>query len=380
MKTSLKKFATIMGVGLAVGLLAACSKTSTSSTSTTSSSGTTTTAASSGEYKYIMSGSSYKTSKARGVGVSQNSDNLYNLKAFDNGMTTYSKQFFATSSYTFQEGQYLSSSTISNWLSRYSSSNKEGLNPKSNGSTSPTKRNPMYIQQIGEQDYVKTVNGKTQLAGMTIGIGMNQKDYYQKVQYGATYTTTISKATMVAEGQKAAAKILKRLRAKGINVPVLFVMFQQAPNDSLTGGTVYAYSYVSSSTATSIGSWTSTNLTSYVFPKTSTSSVPNSNDEEAFEAFKKKIQNFFPNLAGVTSQALYKDNSLQGLNITVTTQFYSESEITAFTQYINTAAKTYLPSSIPVQITVNGSDGTIQAFLAKTASSKNYYTHVFSSY
>lgn len=377
----MKKIAAIITAGASVVLLAACSSSSsTSSTSTASSSSTVTTSATSGSYATIIKNGRYKTSKARGIGVTQNSDNMYNLKAFDSGMTTYSKQYFSTKSYTFQEGQYLSSTTLTKWLARKSKSNPTGLNPKSNGSTSPTKRNPMYIQQIGEQDYVKTSNGKTTLAGITIGIGMNRKDYYQKVKYGATYTTTISKAKMISEGKKAAAKILKRLRARGVssNVPVLFVMFQQAANDSLTGGTVYAYSYVSS--GNTISSWKSTSLTSYVFPKTSSSTVPNSNDESTFETFKKKVQKFFPNLAGVTAQALYKNKTLQGLNITVTTQFYSETEISAFTQYLATAAKTYLPSGIKIEITVNGSDGTIQSFLAKSASSKSYYTHVFGAY
>ena len=41
---------------------------------------------------------------------------------------------------------------------------------------------------------------------------MNRKDYYQKEQYGAMYTTNISKEKMEEEGKKAAAEVLKRVR------------------------------------------------------------------------------------------------------------------------------------------------------------------------
>ena len=72
---------------------------------------------------------------------------------------------------------------------------------------------------------------------------MNQKDYYQKEEYGATYTTDISTEKMKEEGQKAAATILARLRQKseiGNDTPILICMFKQAPNDSLVGGSFYA--------------------------------------------------------------------------------------------------------------------------------------------
>ena len=46
---------------------------------------------------------------------------------------------------------------------------------------------------------MKETDGKLELAGITIGIGMNRKDYYQKEQYGAMYTTNISKEKMEEE-------------------------------------------------------------------------------------------------------------------------------------------------------------------------------------
>lgn len=383
----MKKIGVIFGLGLSVLLLASCGKigdsTSTgNSAAKSSSSGYQTTGQNSdSEYEGVVKNGKYLTSKARGVGVTQNADNILNLKSFEAGLTQLSKNQFPTNSYIFQEGQLLSSATVEKWLDRKSKSNPSGLNPVDNGQTDANKRNPIYVQQIEEQDYMKQKNGKLTLSGITIGIGMNSKDYYEKEKYGATFTTTISKEKMIQEGQAAAAKVLSRLRnTEGVsdNVPIMIGMYQQASNDSLVGGSFYAYTV--SKSGNSISSWKDVNVKSYVFPSTSTSSVPNDNDETSFESFKKQIQNFFPNLAGVTAQGQYEDKSLKGLHVNITTQFYSETEITSFTQFIAQAAKTYLPSGIPIDITVKGSDGTVQSFLARKAKDSSYYTHVFSSY
>lgn len=381
----MKKIGILAGA-LAVLLLglSGCSqakKTSTSSSlgNKSSSSYQITAKSDSSQYQTVINNGNYLTSKSRGVGISQNSDNLLNLKSFENGLLQLSKEKFSTSDYIFREGQILSKKTVENWLGRQSNSNPTGLNPKDNGQTDANKRNPIYVQQLEEQDYMKQSGNKLVLSGMTIGIGMNRKDYYQKERYGATFSTTISEEKMIEEGRLAAAKVLQRVRQKvGANVPILIAMFQQAPNDSLVGGSFYAYTYVKS--GGTISSWQDINLKSYVMPSTSTNSVPNDNDETSFESFKKQVQNFFPNLAGVTAQAEYQNKQLQGMHINVTTQFYSETEIISFTQYLAQVAKNYLPSGIPIDITVKGSDGTVQSFLAKTAKQSSYYTHVFSSY
>ena len=154
------------------------------------------------DYQGVIENGRYLTSKARGVGIIQNSENMLNLKSFESGMTTLSKEEFPTKDYIFREGQLLTKGTVQDWLGRRSKDNPTGLNPEDNGEKDADKRNPIYIQQIEEQDYMKETDGKLELAGITIGIGMNRKDYYQKEQYGAMYTTNISKEKMEEEGKK----------------------------------------------------------------------------------------------------------------------------------------------------------------------------------
>ncbi|MHC9533266.1 CamS family sex pheromone protein [Dellaglioa sp. BT-FLS60] len=368
-------------------LLAACGNvSSTSGTSgvskSTSSSGYQTTGQTSdSNYEGVIKDGKYLTSKSRGVALTQN-DNVLNLKSFESGLLDLSKDQFATDSYIFQEGQYLTKDTVQSWLARESSSNKAGLNPKDNGKTGETARNPMYVQQVEEQDFMTKKGNKMTLSGMSVGIGMNSVDYYQKEEYGAEYKTIISDATMKAKGEEAANKVVARLRkTKGIsdNIPIMVALYKQASNDSLVGGSFYAYA-VNKNGKTTIDNWKNVSIKSYTFPTTSTSTTPNTNDETSFTNFKTEVQSFFPNLAGVTAQVQYKNKAITGMHINITSQFYSETEIVSFTQYLSTTAAKYLASGIPIDITVKGSDGTVQSFLAKTAKESSYYTHVFTSY
>ena len=116
---------------------------------------------------------------------------------------------------------------------------------------------------------------------------------------------------------------VRKLPGVGNDVPILIGMYKQAPNDSLVGGVFYEYAV--SYHGTDLGDWKQTDFQNVVFPATANHSVPNSNDEQSFENFKNKIQNFFPNLAGVTAQARYKGKQIQGMKVTITTQFYSEN-------------------------------------------------------
>jgi len=365
--------------------LAACGNLNSSSMSSgsgsTNSGGTQLTGQSTdGDYEGVIKSGHYQTSKSRGVTNSQDSGNTYNVKSFENGMLGVSKNVFSTKKYVFQEGQYLKTSTVQNWLDRKSKSNPDGLNPASNGSTSPTKRNPVYIQALEEQDYMIQKNNKLSLGGITVGIAVNSVDYYKKTQYGATFETKITKAEGEAYAKKAANTVLQRLRKQsGLkNVPIVIAVYRQASNDSLVGGSFLSYSE-NKAGSTSVSSWKALDEKNYVFPIESGSSSPNSNDESSFTNFKNEVENFFPNLSGVTAQAHYNGKTLTGMHVNITTQFYSQTEIINFTQYLQTAAQKYLPSSVPIDITVSSTDG-VQSFLSRASGEKKFSSHVFNSY
>ncbi|WP_367296436.1 CamS family sex pheromone protein [Levilactobacillus yonginensis] len=381
----MKRLRTFIALAAVPLFLAACGNLSSSSMSGTSGGGKSgstqlTGQSNDGDYEGVIKSGHYQTSKSRGVTNSQDSGNTYNLKSFENGMLTVSKKIFSTKKYVFEEGQHLSTSTVQNWLDRQSKSNTTGLNPKSNGSTSATKRNPIYIQALEEQDYMTQKNNKLTLSGMTIGIAVNSVDYYKKTQYGATFETKITKAEGEAYAKKAADTVLARMRKKsGLkNIPIVIAIYRQASNDSLVGGNFIAYSENKAGT-TKVNKWNALGEKSVTFPVQSGSSSPNSNDASSFSNFKSEVENFFPNLSGVTAQAHYDGNTLTGMHVNITTQFYSQTEIISFTQYLQTTAQKYLPSSVPIDITVSSTDG-VQSFLNRASGEKKFSSHVFNSY
>jgi protein involved in sex pheromone biosynthesis len=379
-----KKFRIVAALLSTMMLLAACgnldSTSSSSTTPTTSKKKVQTTGqTNSNNYQGVIKDGHYLTSAARGVTNDQD-NNTMNLKSFESGLLNVSKKEFKPSKYIFQEGQYLSTSTVQKWVERKSNDNPTGLNPVDNGQKDANKRNPLYLQTIEEQDYMTQDGDNLSLSGMTIGIGLNSVDYYTKEKYGAQYSTNISDEQMTTQGRAIAAEVLKRVRAtKGVgkDVPIVIALYKQASDDSLVGGTFFSYSV---NDGNNISSWQNINQRNVVFPSAGGSSTSGtSNDESNFENFKTQIQNFFPNLSGVTAQAQYQDDNLAGMNVTITTQFYSQTEIISFTQYLAQVAPKYLPSGVPIDITVQSTDG-VQSFLSRDSGQTKFSTHVFGSY
>lgn len=376
----------IVGISIILSgfMLAACGSVDNLSSDTNSSNGSKTKTQLTGQtndnyYQGVIKNGRYRTSKSRGVSVSQES-NQFNIKGFENGLLNISKKEFSTKKYVFQEGQYLSTDQVENWLDRKSKSNPTGLNPEKVKSTTPTGRTPIYLSQIDEQDFM-VQNGKSlKLSAMTVGLAINSVDYYKKTQYGPTYQTNISNAEVKKHGKAIANQVLQRLRKKEAlkNIPIIIALYKSASDDSLVGGNFFAYS-LNDDSETKISKWTKVNQKNYVFPLQSNKKGPSTNDEDSFDNFKSTIQGFFPNLSGVTAQAQYTDGSLSGMNVNITTQFYSQTEIISFTQYIQGAAQKYLPANAPIDITVQSTEG-IQSFLSRKANEKKFSAHIFNSY
>jgi protein involved in sex pheromone biosynthesis len=370
-------------------MLAACGKLSfDSDTTSTAKSGTTTGAyqttgtVDNSMYQGVIKNGRYQTSSARGLQLTQNTQgsNMFNVESMENGLLTLAKQQFSTSKYVFQEGQLLSTATAENWLGRQSKSNPTGLNPADNGKNGETTRAPIYLQTLLEQDFMVQAGNKLNLGGVAVALGLNEYDYYTKEQYGATYTTHIGDATLTKQGKAMAQTVVARLRKlKGVgnDTPIIIGLYKNAGADSLVGGTFI--DYVISKSGTSLGSWSNVNEKNQVLPTVENAKPINQTVADDFDNFKDKVQNFFPTLAGVTAQTHYTNNKLTGMNVTINTQFYGESEIQSFTQLVATSATKYLPAGVKLEITIQSTGG-VQAFIARESGSKGLYTHVFSSY
>ncbi len=334
------------------------------------------------EYKTVVKDGNYLVSKARGVTSSENTSNAFNTTSFENGLLEVAKNHFSPKSYIFQEGQYLSSATALNWLDRKSSTNSLGLNPTDNKKYDDS-RAPIYLQTIEEQDFMTQDGNNLKLSGIVIGLAMNTQDSYQKVQYGATYTQDIAKADMIAHGKTIAAEVIKRYRAMksvGKDVPIVVAMYAQAKNDSLSGGSFYAWAQ--SKSGDSLGTWNDINDATVVLPMqdgTTYAKAVATETNKSFVKFQDNIEGFFPNLSSVTAQAAFNGSTVKGMNVTVTTQFYSATEIQSFANYISQVAPNNLPTNEPVQIRVQTSTG-LQALIVQQKNEKTYTVNIIGSY
>lgn len=336
-----------------------------------------------GAYKTVIKNGRYVTSKARGITAAQNANQM-NMVSFQSGLLNFSKDQFSTSKYVFQEGQYLDAATAEKWLNRESKDNPEGLNPKDNGKTDD-KRVPIYLQTIEEQNFMTQKGNDLQLDGIVIGLAMNTQDVYEKEKYGAKFTQDISDADRKREGERIAKEVVARYRKlEGVDkdTKIVVALYAQNKTDALSGGNFY--SWAQSSSGDTLSEFKSLDNQTIVLPMQP--AVPGTEDTPlgtdlngSFTNFTELIEKFFPNLSTVTGQAQYTDGNLQGLNVNITTQFYSATEIENFANYIAQNAPSYLPNGVPVQIRMNAATG-MQAYITKSSDSDKYTVNILGSY
>lgn len=378
----MKKFIQALGLAGCVLLLTACGNlknsdlASNSTTTTTKSKKYSTTSTSEGGYSVLLKKGVYKTSPISGLEAT-NYDNSVDETAMERGLIRISKKVFSTKSYVIQEGQQLDENTVTDWLGRYSKSNKTGLNPVNNGKKSSSTRNPIILQQIMEEDfYTKNASGY-KLAGISLSLGLNSVDYYTNTTGGTEYSTDISLAKRRSFGQKTANTIVERLHAKKKlkNIPIMVGLFSKTDTDSLVGGTYFSYG-TASANSSKITKWNSVNEKTQVLPTVDNAKAISASDESKFTSFKDEIEDYFPNVSGVTATLRYVDGKLSYESIAITTQFYGYLQVQSFAEMVKTRAQKYLSQSAPVEITISSVNDT-QAVVSKETATGAYHMHVY---
>lgn len=311
----------------------------------------------------------YQTSKNRGVTLILNSG--ININLFEKDLIRLSQDIYPTENHFIREGQYLPEGLVRSWLGRESENNPEGLNPPEEGEGDD--RVPRYLNSIVELDFFEEVEEGSELAGLSIGLAMNTVDYYPAYQYGPTLEQEIPEGAMLEEGKKIADELVQRLREiEGLEtLPVMISLYKQAPRDNLAGG-VYIAQGQSTAGATAVESWETLNEERLIFPLQGSASA----EGNAFANFQSEVEAFFPNISGITGRAHYVDEKLDSLKINIMTQFYGETEMVSYTQYLKQSAATFLPADLDVEIIVESPAG-VEAFLEKGRSQVEYYSYVF---
>ncbi|MCC5889154.1 MAG: CamS family sex pheromone protein [Alkalibacterium sp.] len=346
----------------------------------------------SGYYRPVINeDGTYSVSQSRGLTRGLNSN--ISLETFEEDLMRHSQRFFPTEDHFFQEGQFIPADTINSWLSRQEPEEEEpeeseeeteeteetseeteetvdlGLNPEENEFDSIQDRNPMYLSSVLEHNfYVQSEDG-LELSGISIGLALNSVDYFD----GGNSEQVIDRDTLLEEGQRMADEIMPQLREiEGLeDVPIVIGLYEHSRRDSLAPGTFIALS-VSENGSTSVNNWQAINEQRIVFPLEGMQSA----EGNSFANFRSEIENFFPNVSGITGIAHYVEEQLMHLEISIMTQFYGKGEIIAFTQYINETATSFLPDTVPVEIKLESLNG-MESFLYREAEQENYEVYIF---
>ena len=311
----------------------------------------------------------YLVSQNRGITLSMNSG--INLNLFEKDLLRLAQNQYPTDEYYIQEGQYLPENLVESWIGRKSENNPEGLNPVEEGEADS--RVPRYLNSILELDFYKENEGALNLSGISIGLALNSVDYYPAYQFGPTLEQEIDEGKMLAEGKKIADEIVRRMREMEEleELPIMISLYKQAPRDDLAGG-VYIATGNSNSGSTVVDGWAEVNEERKIYPLAGQSST----EGNAFANFQSEVEAFFPNISGITGRAHYINDQLDSLAINIMTQFYGETEMISYTQYLKQSAATYLPANIKIEIVVESSAG-VEAFLEKGPADAEFYFHVF---
>ena len=338
------------------------------------------------------------------LGASASGDNELsasgNAKAFEEGLLNISKGVFPPDQYYLSEGKLIDDETLTNWLSRESEKNPEGLNPaleageeqastqeaensETTENTQDTQENdqvvvdtqatPIYLSQIEEKNIMVETKEGFALNGIVLGLAMNSKYSYTDKD-GVVHEQEISTGELRERGKQYANIIVGRLRntEELRSVPIVVGIYRISSDDEAVGGT-YVMDGVSRE-GNSVSDWKEHNEYRVMLP------IMNQNLQSEqyvfFDEFRNKVLDFFPNLNGITGEALYVNDQLDSLNIEVFTQFYSKTEITALTQYLTDVAQTHLPEKSDIEIRVESIQGT-EAYVGRQAGQESFQSHVF---
>ncbi|MDN6028971.1 MAG: CamS family sex pheromone protein [Lactobacillus sp.] len=327
-------------------------------------------------YNVLLKNGKYVTSDIDGI-TATNKDNSVDEREFQRGLVAISKNVYPTGTNVFQEGQYLDSTTVNNWLGRRSKNNPAGLNPAVNGSKAASSRNPIYLEELQEQNYLTGSGSSYHLSGLSIGLALNSSDYYQKTTDGPYFSTSISRANQRSYGERTAETVIARLRRRKAlkNVPITIGLFSKTDQDSLVGGSYFAYG-TASANSSKITKWKPVSEKWQVLPTVGSAKAYSSSDESKFTNFKGAIENYFPNVSGVIGYLRYQDKKLVQENIAITTQFYGYEQVQSFTRLVESCAKKYLSNDTAVEIKI-GSVNDVQALVFKESADSAYQVHIY---
>ncbi|WP_462421382.1 CamS family sex pheromone protein [Salinicoccus sp. Marseille-QA3877] len=336
----------------------------------------------------------YEISPSRGL-TSSNMVSSYNIEAFEKGLFDISKSVFPTDEYIFREGQIFTQDMVRGFLGReYTREEIEemsedelaesnafsnlGLNPSTEGETDPetiAEEAPLYLSHILEQNYLtRDEEGNTSLDGITIGLAMNSTHYYQREEYGTTYSKTLDPDEVERQGQQMANEILERLRANEqySDQTITFAIFVQSTDTSITPGNFTSYAVVESG-ENELSSFTEVDEEYVMFPSSEGSDVSEQVNSD-YQLFNRNLASYFDNFTTSIGYGRFIDGSMESLTIEIPVQYTSQGEIIGLTQYVESLMGEHFSGS-RVEVSIEDKNETYS--LITKDENDNINTHIY---
>ncbi|EKU46852.1 CamS family sex pheromone protein [Staphylococcus massiliensis] len=340
----------------------------------------------------------FKESAARGL-IQEKMANSYNGENFESGLLDISKNVFPTDKFLYQDGQYLDKDTIKAYLrpkftkkeiEKMDDEEKEqkkatanlGLNPSHKGEDDPkkiAKESPTYLSNILEQDFYKNSDSKgEEIKGMTIGLAMNSTHYYQKEDFGETYSEKLDEKKVEKEGKRMAEEILSRLREHNElnDIPINFAIYMQSGQNSITPGHFVAYA-TADEDKTKLTKWNQINEQTVLVP----SSEAKEKDEglnNSFKEFNDNLQSYFSNFTQAVGKAKFVGNDAKSLSIDVPIDYYGQAELIGITQYVTQLADKNFSGLNNYEIHIKD-DSKSRALIYKSKDDKEPRVHIYNN-
>jgi protein involved in sex pheromone biosynthesis len=313
----------------------------------------------------------YEVSEARGV-ISNQVANRLDIDELEEGLKRHSKDVFDPEDYYFQEGQYLSESTVFELIDELNPEIGEDLDPDEEREL--REDNPRYLSHILEHNFLeRRDDDSVELAGISIGIAM--KSVYRFQVDGIDYQEEISESEMLAQGEQIAQEILDHIRSiEGLeNIPVMLAIYREAEQSSPIPGNFSVRTIVDGG-GNSIGDWESLGEEYILFPSDE-GREKYFDDHEVVSSFGQEIAEFFPNYVGIIGEGFYVDEELQRLSIEIPIEFYGKSEVIGFTQFTYTLVQEMFENYYELEIKVTSSDQ-IESLIYRSPEAESPTVHI----
>jgi len=353
-------------------------------------------------YKMLLP---FRPSKARGVVVNQLRNRL-DIEEMEDGLRRHSTEFFDPNKYYYEEGQYLTASTVYDWLGRfptdeqldrevqkeiaYRKENKlnydedkirasfqQGLNPpldEEEATEKDFRASPRYLSHILEQNFLERKDDAVELVGVSIGIAI-KSEYSFEAEGKGPYYESISEKEMLQEGKDVAQKVLERVRKiEGLeNVPIMFALYHEETESSPVPGNFVAKTLVSEGDMM-IGDWESTQEEYVLFPSDK-AKKDYFDDYELLKSFGQGIAEYFPNYVGYVGEGFYINEELRKLTIEIPLEFYGAAEVVGFTQYTYGLIKNIFPNQYDIEVKISSTDK-LESFIYREAGEEEPSVHI----